>query len=145
MEQLFLENPYYDDAPVSNPDASEAMSIAADLRREGYDASSALRQAWAEVKGEDNPGESNPIGGLIEAVNPFEAEGFGEILVMAAIGYAIWAGIKRSWTPWTAAPIGHKMLGRPAPRPAPRPSVRWGRCAALRAAVQGSCGPLRRS
>jgi len=113
---------------IPNPDLrSEAMVRAGELRGEGYDASEALSEAWAEVRGEDNPIWDNPFGEPddedeemeLEAPkrrrksNPVEASNIGMIALVAGAGYVFWCwyssvkkGLPWNWTPW-------KSIGRP--------------------------------
>jgi len=81
-----------------NPDASEACSLAADYRAEGMDASSALKQAWADVKGEDNPS--------------FEPSPLLVVLGMAGAFIGIWRLVKKQW-PWQSWSLGRRQIARP--------------------------------
>jgi len=85
-ELLMLENP--------NPMAADAMSIAGELRHEGWDASSALAEGWKRAKGESS---WNP--------ETFEPSPLLTILVIAAIGTAIYKWKKGQW-PWEALSMG---------------------------------------
>lgn len=62
----------------SNPDAAEAMSLAAEYREGGDDPSTALIKAWQDVKGEDNP-EGNPEDTLEFLQSPWALAAIGGI------------------------------------------------------------------
>lgn len=104
-ELMLLENP----GRAGNPDAAEAMSLAADYRAEGMSPSQALKAAWAEVRGEGNPGEG------MTSASP------AMLLLLALAAFtAIWKVVKKQW-PWESFQLAQrKQLARPAPsRPNP--------------------------
>jgi hypothetical protein len=88
---------------TGNPEASEAMSLAADYRREGYDPSEALSQAWADVKGGnmDNP----------------KAD-WNKYLMYGGAAYGLWVVINyfqtKQWnfTPWRAIAGNRQVVSR---------------------------------
>ena len=89
MEELVL---------LSNPNsmASEAMSLAADHRSEGYDPSTALEMAWDEVRGEAEDHVENPSRG----------SSLIGIALIAVGGWLFWYYRKYSRLPWQqAAPV----------------------------------------
>lgn len=57
----------YYDAPASNPRSKSARALkkAGRYRREGYDASSALTQAWSDVRGKS---ASNPLDAVLNPI-----------------------------------------------------------------------------
>jgi len=98
-ELILAENP--------NPMGATAMTIASDLRHEGWDASSALSEGWRQAKGETNPDieiSSSPL---------------TLTLVGIGVGLLIFRAIKKSW-PWQIAGIAKaKQIARPI-RPLPQ-------------------------
>ena len=105
MEQLQL-------IPYGNPDASEAMSLAHELREEeGLDMGEALSEAWRIINLNERPRprrRSNPVEGL----------SVGTLLLVAGLGYFVWCGLKSSqigtwtWTPWKQT-IGRRLPVKP--------------------------------
>jgi hypothetical protein len=97
---MYSYDPIWDDMPggeedeedynPGNPDAADAMSIAADYRREGYSASDALKKGWDEVLGE---------GGFMKA-------DWNRYLMYGGAAYGLWVLVSyfqtKVWnfTPW---------------------------------------------
>lgn len=85
-----LLNPEYDFEPNSgNELASEAMSLAGQFRSEGDDASTALRKAWAEVKGEGDH-EDSPD-------SSFEASPLVVLLALGGIFTLVYKWQRGNW------------------------------------------------
>lgn len=120
MEMLVLENPeeieddtfweYNPQFERKNPSARKAMKIAGKLRSEGYDASTALSEAWSQVRGKrktrgnmllDNPTQKNML---------FIAAAVIAVAIIAARlaqGHWVWQGMgKKQLT----APVTSRAL-----------------------------------
>lgn len=94
----YLGNPYSDIR-------SEVMTLAGELRGEGLDASEALEQAWAEVKGETNPPKREE--------STVEPSGLTWLLLLAGAGLISYRLIAKKW-PWAGTrPIRRVVPTRP--------------------------------
>lgn len=116
---------------IPNPDKSEVMSRAAELRDEGFDKSDALSLAWEDILGEDygldEDDEELEVDELLpqsrRRSNPSESAdtmGIGAMLLIGSVGYFLWCAFKYSqtkvwsWQPWKTIPISRRIT---APRP----------------------------
>lgn len=81
-------------AEVSNPQASDAMSLAADYRAEGMSPSEALQLAWQDVKGEDDDDDEME----------FEPSPLLVLLAAGGIGLLLWRKFRGYW-PWQQAEV----------------------------------------
>lgn len=121
------------EAPVSNPDASEAMSLAHELKKKkGLSMSEALAEAWSMLRDKEKD-EKFPQyweGSLDEdkeddEQNPIGVDSTSALLILGLI-YALWAYSQKSWTQWTPLTqnLSNRLRAITAPRPAaPVPSV----------------------
>jgi len=99
-ELLLSENP--------NPLASTAMSLAGDLRQQGYSPSAALKEGWRQAKGES---EDNPT---------FEPSALLMVLATAGAFIGIWKLVKHVW-PWQSWGLDRKqIMARPIQRISPQ-------------------------